>query len=470
MRAAGRLAVVLGLFGGVAAHAAEPLSLPPPAVVTPPPAGKGLVDQTDPSLPAGYVEEEFVVSGEGRIFGYDEAGEARVIKDREPWSTRVIVRRPADPRRFSGWAFVEPMHPELGRSFAWRASEDYFARRGDVWIGITTTRNLILYGEGDPIAKLKRTDPVRYAWLGMGSGGREGGLNWDVIASVGRLAKAGDLTGPLRVRKTMIGGWSGSGALTLFFANTFHARERLPGGDPIFDAVLLGEPGWYPRINADSGDLMPYDVRQRPARLDVPVISVNSSAAIEFGMPFRPRADSDAPQERYRAYEVAGADHRGSRDPMGGDLTKLCGAAQSDFPLHHYYSLAIEHLKAWSDRNAAPPPSQPIVIDRYGYVVKDAAGNASGGLRSTRLDVPVARYYQTHEAPKVACRGGGRMDPFPRDELVRRYRDHQGYLAQVRTRAAALVREGRLLREDAAEVIAEAETFRGFDAAQRRAR
>ncbi|MDZ4373809.1 MAG: alpha/beta hydrolase domain-containing protein [Phenylobacterium sp.] len=454
--------LLAGLAAG-GARAADRLPLPPPATVTSPPPGQGVIDQADDTLPAGYVEEEFIVNGEGRLYGYDPAGEAKVLKSGEPWATRVIVRRPADPRRFSGWAYVEPMHPELGRSFAWRSSEDYFARKGDIWIGITTTRNLILYGDGDPIAKLKRADPARYGWLGMGASGREGGLNWDVIAAVGQATKAGALTGPLKVRKTIIGAWSGSGALTLFFANTFHQRMRLADGGPIFDGVLLGEPGWYPRINADSGDLMPYDLRQRPARLDVPVISVNSSAPIEFGMPFRPRADSDEPGARYRAYEVAGADHRGARDPMGGDLSKACGAAQSDFPLHHYYSLAIDHLKAWSDRNVAPPASQPIPIDRYGYVVTDAAGNPKGGIRSTRLDVPVARYFQTHEAPTVACRGGGRMEPFSRTELVRRYRDHAGYVAQVRARAQSLQQAGWLLPEDAAEVVREAEAFKGFE-------
>jgi hypothetical protein len=278
--------------------------------------------------------------------------------------------------------------------------------------------------------------------------------------------KAGKLTGALPVKKTIVGGWSGSGALTLFFANTFHMRERMADGSPIFDAVLLGEPGWYPRINSDSGDLIAYDARQRPAMLDVPMISVNSSAPIEFGMPFRPRADSDDPKGRFRAYEVAGADHRGSREPMNGDLSATCGAAQSNFPLHYYYTLAIDHLKRWSDQGVAPPPSQPIAIDRYGYVVRDANGNAVGGVRSPQLDVPVARYYQTHDAPLVACRGGGRMDVFPAAELRKRYRDHAGYVARVKARAAELVRAGWLMPEDAAEDVAEAQGFKGFESAR----
>src|SRR5690606_7163886 len=177
--------------------------------------------------------------------------------------------------------------------------------------------------------------------------------------------------------------------VTLFFVNTFHMRERMPDGGPIYDAVLLGEPGWYARINSLSGDIMPYDVRQRPAMLDVPVISMNSSAPIEFGMPFRPRPDSDEPVGRFRAYEIAGANHRGAREPMNGDLAALCGAPSSDFPVHHYYSLIIDDLKRWSDEASAPPASRPIEIDSFGQVRTDADGNTLGGVRSTALDVPV---------------------------------------------------------------------------------
>lgn len=455
--------VLATLACAATAFAATPLPLPPQATIAAPPAGAGVPDATDRDMPAGYVEEEFLVSGTGRLFAYDAAGEAKVQAEGLPWTTRVLVRRPANARKFSGWVFVEPMHPEIGRPFAWRQARDYFGRNGDAWIGVTTTRNLILYGGLDPVGKLKAADPVRYAGVRFGADERsEGGLNWDVLAAVGRLAKEGALTRGLRVRKTMIGGWSGSGALTIFFANTFHMRERMPDGGPIFDAVLLGEPGWYPRINANTGDIMPYDIRQRPAFLDVPMISLNSSAAIEFGMPFRPRADSDAQPGRFRAYEIAGANHRGTLDPFGGDLTEKCGLPMSEFPLHHYYRLSIDHLKQWSDANRAPPPSSPIALDRYGYVQTDDAGNPVGGVRSPALETPRGRYYQTHDAPLVECRGGGRFEAMSREELQRRYRDKAGYVAQVKASVARLIAANWLLPEDGAELVRAAEASAPF--------
>ena len=448
---------------GLPATPGAAIALPAIVSVGPPPRGGGVAHEADPDLPADYVEEEFLVSGRGRVFGYDDRGEAKVVSADHPWTTRVLVRHPRDPRRASGWAFVEPLHPEVGRSFAWRQSAAYLARSGDTWIGVTTVRNLDLYGAGDPLQQLKAFDKDRYAAVQFGIAKTEGGLTWDVIAGVGTLARSGRLTGGMPVRKTMIGGWSGAGALTLFFANTFMKRERLPDGGPIFDAVLLGEPGWYPRINAASGDPLPYDIRQRPAPLDVPTISVSSTAPIEFGMPFRPRADSDAAEGRYRAFEIAGANHRGRLHPFGGDLTKLCGGTMSDFPLDAYYSLAIDWLKRWSDRGEAPPASRPIRIDRYGQVAVDAKGNPVGGVRSPELDVPIARYFQTHDAALVACRGGGRMERLLRSALVRRYGTKAGYVAAVRARASSLVREGWLLRPDANAAVARAGSFDGFD-------
>ncbi len=465
---AGPRAALVGL-GLLAAGFTTAAAAPPPlaAAALPgfaaPPMGEGRIEQADPDLPKGYLEQEFLVSGTGRLFRYDAEGEAAIQADGLPWTTRVIIRRPADPRRFSGWAYVEPLHPEIGSSFAWRQSREYFARKGDAWVGITTTRNLILHGGLDPLGKLRKADPVRYAALGFGPQGNEGGLDWDVIAAVGRLVKSGGLLAGSPVRKTVFGGWSGAGALTLFFTNTFAMRERLPDGGPIFDAVLLGEPGWYPRINGAAGDIMPYDIRQRPAKLDVPVISLHSSAPIEFGMPFRPRPDSDGAMGRYRAFEIAGANHRGAREPMNGDLGELCGAPSSDFPVHHYFSLSIDHLKRWADGGGPPPASRSIEIDRYGLVKTDADGNVLGGVRSVALDVPVARHYQTHDARLVECRGGARMVSFSREELIRRYGDHAGYVAKVRARSAELVAQGWLLPEDAAEIVAQAGAFRGFD-------
>ena len=56
-----------------------------------------------------------------------------------PYTTRVLVRRPADPARFSGSVIVEPIHAPSGNDFplmfAWSA--DYIFEHHDAYVGIT---------------------------------------------------------------------------------------------------------------------------------------------------------------------------------------------------------------------------------------------------------------------------------------------------------------------------------------------
>src|SRR6266571_7806580 len=58
----------------------------------------------------GYVEEEFFVSGRANVYDWSPAGELTVRTAGAPYTTRILVRRPSDPARFSGSVIVEPIH------------------------------------------------------------------------------------------------------------------------------------------------------------------------------------------------------------------------------------------------------------------------------------------------------------------------------------------------------------------------
>ena len=73
----------------------------------------------------GYVEEEYSVSGKANIYGYlDDVGEdPRVVVQTPdvPYTTRILVRRPADCmdkagkcRRFNGTVYVEVLNATAG--------------------------------------------------------------------------------------------------------------------------------------------------------------------------------------------------------------------------------------------------------------------------------------------------------------------------------------------------------------------
>jgi hypothetical protein len=54
-----------------------------------------------------------------------------VLAANQPYKTRLIVYRPADPRRFSGTVIVETLHANGGgTSLVWRALHGFFAARG----------------------------------------------------------------------------------------------------------------------------------------------------------------------------------------------------------------------------------------------------------------------------------------------------------------------------------------------------
>lgn len=85
---------------------------------------------------AGYVEEEFFVSGRANVYDWAADGTAAVKTPNAPYTTRIMLRRPADPRRFSGNVIVEIGNVGRGYdfSFSWGVAHDYFMENGDAWV------------------------------------------------------------------------------------------------------------------------------------------------------------------------------------------------------------------------------------------------------------------------------------------------------------------------------------------------
>jgi hypothetical protein len=100
----------------------------------------------EPPLPEGYVEEEFFVSGTGSLYEYTPTGIQIVTPcpaivargcSNLPYTTRMLVRRPADPAGFNGTVVIEPFNPSSNFDVArvWDRSRDYFVRTGTIFVG-----------------------------------------------------------------------------------------------------------------------------------------------------------------------------------------------------------------------------------------------------------------------------------------------------------------------------------------------
>jgi Alpha/beta hydrolase domain len=449
---------VIALVLPVPASAGPATDAELPTSVAPPPAGNGVPSMSASVADApgavdlaaqGYVEEEFIVSGSANVYRYGVDGAVEVDRGGVSYATRILIRRPQSPRRFSGNVHVETSHPQYGFNVVWSQTFDYLLSNGDAYVSITTRRT---NNGSSAIEGLKAFDPIRYESLDF----TEDGLNWDVIGQVGRLLKTETPENPLRefdVERLYASGWSGGGALLLLYiSDGFHDQARLPGGAPIFDGYLVGEPSPYPRINSTADELPENDERQRVQPRDVPAISLHTHPQEEY----RRRPDGNGPNDRYRVYEVAGASH-GDFRALGGISDLGCTHQVNRFPMHHLFKSTLERLDAWAARDETPPRSKRLTLDRDGSVKLDEHGNPRGGVRTTYTEVPTARYV-AYDGGGLVCDRllGGGQEPFPPEKLASLYKTHNDYVRNVTRLTKKLEREGWLLPADARAVRDEA--------------
>jgi Alpha/beta hydrolase domain len=87
----------------------------------------------------------------------------------------------------------------------------------------------------------------------------------------------------------------------------------------------------------------------------------------------------------------------------------------------------------------------------------DQHGNPRGGVRTTYIEVPTARYVAEAGSGLVCGRllGGG-QEPFPRETLASLYKSHDDYVRKVTSLVQRLEQEGWLLPADARAVREEA--------------
>jgi hypothetical protein len=208
---------VAGFAVGVAADQDSPVTL------VPAPEGQGEIHVPATRATAGllqaYVEEEYFVSGLADIYTYNNPpvpGEVIIQPvnptfpqtEDVPYTTRIIVKRPADPADFSGTLVIEWWNSTAGFDTApvWDPMAEFAAREGWIYVGVTNATSSIdflksgclLYG-AIQIADCQ----TRYATLDMS----ENGLAYDMVSQIAKLLKnPADPQNPLPAGYTV--GWS----------------------------------------------------------------------------------------------------------------------------------------------------------------------------------------------------------------------------------------------------------------------
>jgi len=428
---------------------------------------------------AGYVEEEYLVSGSANVYDWGADRALKTVTANAPYTTRILVRRPRAASAFSGAVFVEPLYTPRRWDWPmmWGYLRDGMIARGDAWVGVTMP--------GANLAGLKRFNPERYAAIAFANptpdavcpgtqnkSDIEPGLRWDALSQVAALLKSGDAGRPLASLRV------GAVYLTVqagdieTYMNAVHPAAR------VYDGFLARAPFNLTAINRCSGAPAADDPRQVVRNVGVPVIAVAGEGDLVNTYVSR-RDDSDAPADRYRLYEVAGAGHIDRFAYLGfptmADQEKA-GNAQgtAEWPfnapctppvqlmeesvLRIAYDVALDALDNWA-RKGTVPKRAPRVETRPGgasafTVVADEHGNGRGGIRTPYLEVPVAKYVTSSPGPGN-CPEIGHTERFDAAKLQTMYGGFDAYASKVRASISKLTADGWLTKQDAARLTKE---------------
>ncbi len=350
----------------------------------------------------GYVEEEFVLSGDAT--SYDEGGPwgtdgrwTATPAETAPYTTRILVRRPADPAAFDGTVLVEWLNVSSGQEtdvdFGHLNPE--LLDHGTVWVGVSAQKAGVEGGGAafdipgvDPVP-LVEWDPERYGEL------RHPGddYSYDILSQVAaalRRPGAVDPLGGLEPEQIIAAGESQSGARLATYINAVHPLAQ------IYDGYLV-------HSRSDGGSALDTDTPVAPplyanirTDLDVPVLQFVTETDL-FGLPFIEARQPD--NDHLRTWEVAGTAHldRGMLDyryavagldaaPDPDPIVERCGRI-NEGPQGPVLRAAFSALRRWVAGGEPPAEAPPIEV-AGDAVARDELGIALGGIRTPDVDAP----------------------------------------------------------------------------------
>src|SRR5688572_30214215 len=289
-----------------------------------------------------------------------------------------------------------------------------------------------------PPAQFVALNEARYRGLKL-----TGAQTNDILAQIGSLVRGGTLlVGP--VKKMVLAGTSMTAG---FLINNLpaHMVYRTPQMQRIYD-------GFLPMSNGAM-------IRE----VDVPMIHVPTMHEVSGNI--TNRQDGDEPGKQYRLYEFSGMGHIDTRDSIRM-RPNPCVDPLSTFPVQAYMSVAVDHLFKWVDAGGVPPRAERILLDRNQHndgsmMALDEHGNPRGGIRTTYVDVPTAKYVirpaaVTPVIPNasayIATRGQNAANQMcglstaqiamPPLKLKELYKNKHAYVKAVETRLTALEKAG----------------------------
>jgi Alpha/beta hydrolase domain len=418
----------------------------------------------------GYTEEEYLLAGTANIYAHDASNAVEIASQGNACVTRILVRRPADARNFSGNVVVEIYNSTAGveKDVEFIQSSPFLLRNGDIWIGITNSTSGIAALETYDAGNGTR----RYSTLNF----TDNGLAWDAISQLGALLKSNHGAGFLpdfKIRRIYAVGESGSAQALVLYINEIHPLTRLASSGEAFNssntpsqAAAAAYPTCDPHLVLSS---------------EVPIMNLQTQNEIITDSEYCVRrADTNVPGNQFRLWEVAGAAHLtplvSKHDNAERDLetstfafaTYECAHSfsQNDFPKQDFLQSALADLYDWVDHGVAPPTAARITLTSATppEFVLDAYGNVAGGLRSPFVDVPIYTFFPADTTVassgplgSLYCTLFGYKVALSEAQLIALYTSHEQYVQAVAEEAEEMRQERFLLDHSARAITRQAE-------------
>jgi hypothetical protein len=358
----------------------------------------------DPAV-VGYEQSEVFLSGTASAYEMtapvnNDGKYSAVATSTAPYTSRAVVMRPVNGRRFNGTVIVEWLNVSGGSDAGpdWMLGHNELVREGFAWVGVSA--------QSVGVNALKSADPpngdaARYANLSHPGDS----YSYDMFSQAGQAIRdnAATILGGLKPKHMIAIGESQSAGRLVTYIDAVHPLVH------VYDGFLVHSRMGGAPIRDDVG---------------VPVLVFQTETDVSFSNGTARQPDTSM----YRLWEVAGTAHYDfyglsiqSKDTGDGQsavamLASMqnptnqpspnftCGAPINTGPAHYVLDAAFYRLNRWVAKGIVPPVAprlQTTGVSPFAFAT-DANGNVLGGVRTPAVDAPVATLSVRQGAPRSA--------------------------------------------------------------------
>ncbi|TML65967.1 MAG: hypothetical protein E6G14_15605 [Actinobacteria bacterium] len=408
----------------------------------------------DPAV-IGYKKSEVFLSGTASSYAMtapvnNDGKYSAVAMSTAPYTTRAVVMRPINRRRFNGTVVVEWLNVSGGADAGpdWMLGHNELVREGFVWVGVSAQKvGLDALKSTDPT----RGDAVRYAKLSHPGDG----YAYDIFSQAGQAIRdnAPTILGGLKPRHIIVIGESQSAGRLVTYIDAVHPLVH------VFDGFLVHSRMGGAPIRDDVG---------------VPVLVFQTETDVSFGRGTARQPDTSM----YRLWEVAGTSHFdfyglsiGPKDTGDGHSAAAvlasmqnptnhptanftCNSPINTGPAHYVLDAAFYRINRWVAKGVVPPVAPRLQTTGVSPVVfaTDANGNVLGGIRTPAVDAPVAKLSGGGQGGSSFCFLFGSTAPFTPAQLKALYPNHRKFVSAWVKATKSARAKGFLVDADAKEL------------------